>query len=220
MVWNLTSDNAVESLLEPSDGLLGLDLVGESNSSGLGLSSGNSSSWSAHDDEAVGRSGISFRMGRLGNVRGSKRRERGQHSFHRDTNHTYKSIPKIPIPGSYLIPRSMCSSIPKPKFPVSEKFLKISCHSVDRRGRRSPLAHRLKISSRRPPCSTMPHLPHAKTRTHPFDAHLPVPLCLFPFLRSAVQRTETSTHRFLSSYSLTFNARSKTSSALGPRMVT
>lgn len=37
---------------------------------------------------------------------------------------TKKSIPKIPIPGSYLIPKSMCSSIPKPKFPVSEKFLR------------------------------------------------------------------------------------------------
>lgn len=37
---------------------------------------------------------------------------------------THKSIPKIPIPGSYLIPRSMCSSIPKPKLPVSEKFLR------------------------------------------------------------------------------------------------
>jgi len=35
----------------------------------------------------------------------------------------HKSIPKIPIPGSYLIPRSMCSSTPKPKLPVSEKLL-------------------------------------------------------------------------------------------------
>lgn len=32
------------------------------------------------------------------------------------------SIPKIPTPGSYLIPKSMCSFTPNPKLPVSEKF--------------------------------------------------------------------------------------------------
>lgn len=35
---------------------------------------------------------------------------------------TKKSIPKIPMPGSYRAPKSICSWIPKPKFPVSEKF--------------------------------------------------------------------------------------------------
>ena len=31
---------------------------------------------------------------------------------------TKKSMPKIPVEVSYLIPRSMCSSIPKPKLPI------------------------------------------------------------------------------------------------------
>jgi len=32
------------------------------------------------------------------------------------------SIPYMPICGSYFIPKSMCSFMPKPKFPVSLKF--------------------------------------------------------------------------------------------------
>lgn len=32
-------------------------------------------------------------------------------------------MPKIPVKGSYLMPKSMCSWIPNPKHPVSEKFL-------------------------------------------------------------------------------------------------
>ena len=53
LVLHLSSDDTVESLLEPGDGLLGSDLVGRADSSGLGLSSGNSHAWSAHDDEEV-----------------------------------------------------------------------------------------------------------------------------------------------------------------------
>lgn len=37
--------------------------------------------------------------------------------------------------GSYLIPRSMCSEIPKPKFPVSEKFLFLNSYSLTLRPR-------------------------------------------------------------------------------------
>ena len=32
-------------------------------------------------------------------------------------------MPKIPVYGSYLIPRSICSSIPKPKLPKDESLL-------------------------------------------------------------------------------------------------
>jgi hypothetical protein len=46
-----------------------------------------------------------------------------------------KSIPKIPMLGSYLIPRSMCSSTPKPKFPVLEKFSTHKAYSLTLRPR-------------------------------------------------------------------------------------
>ena len=36
----------------------------------------------------------------------------------------------LPVLGSYLIPRSICSSIPNPKFPVAEKFLFLSSYSL------------------------------------------------------------------------------------------
>jgi hypothetical protein len=51
-VSGLTSDDTVESLLEPSDGVVGPDLVGGSDAASLGLLSGNSHTWSAHDNEA------------------------------------------------------------------------------------------------------------------------------------------------------------------------
>lgn len=40
------------------------------------------------------------------------------------------SIPKIPTPGSYLIPKSMCSFTPNPKLPVSEKLPLRSSYSL------------------------------------------------------------------------------------------
>src|SRR3989338_7218350 len=39
----------------------------------------------------------------------------------------------MPIDGSYLMPRSMCSSTPKPKLPVELKFLYCSSYSFTRR---------------------------------------------------------------------------------------
>lgn len=123
-----TTDDTVEPLLEPRDSVILLNLVLETDSAVLVLPSGNSGTGSSHNNVAEITGSIGCRATSL--------------------RSTHKSIPKIPIPGSYLIPKSMCSSIPKPKLPVCEKFL------------------------------------------------------------------------FFNSYSLTFNARSKTSSALGPRMVT
>jgi len=43
---------------------------------------------------------------------------------------TKKSIPKIPIDGSYLIPKSICSWIPKPKQPKLEKLFFLSSYSL------------------------------------------------------------------------------------------
>ena len=43
---------------------------------------------------------------------------------------TKKSIPKIPMLGSYLIPRSMCSWIPNPKQPMLEKLPFLSSYSL------------------------------------------------------------------------------------------
>lgn len=51
--WRLSSDDTVESLLEPSNSLFRLDLVRESNSSSLGLSSSDSETWSTHDDVEI-----------------------------------------------------------------------------------------------------------------------------------------------------------------------
>ena len=48
----LTSDDTVESLLEPGDGVLRPDFVGGSDTANLGLLSGDTHTWSAHDDEA------------------------------------------------------------------------------------------------------------------------------------------------------------------------
>ena len=45
-------------------------------------------------------------------------------------NTTKKSIPKIPVPGSYFKPRSICSVIPNPKQPVAEKFLFFNSYSL------------------------------------------------------------------------------------------
>ena len=49
----LTRDNAVEALLEPSNGLLRLDLVREANTASLGLSASDTETGAAHDDVAV-----------------------------------------------------------------------------------------------------------------------------------------------------------------------
>lgn len=49
----LSRDDTVESLFEPSNSLFRLDLVRESNSSSLCLSSSDSSTWSTHDDVEV-----------------------------------------------------------------------------------------------------------------------------------------------------------------------
>ena len=49
-------------------------------------------------------------------------------------NHV-ESIPNIPILGLYLAPRSMCSWIPKPKLPVSEKFFRLNSYSFTLRPR-------------------------------------------------------------------------------------
>lgn len=40
-----------------------------------------------------------------------------------------KSRPKIPMAGSYLMPKSMCSWIPKPKLPFWEKLSRRSSYS-------------------------------------------------------------------------------------------
>jgi hypothetical protein len=50
---NLTGNNAVETLLEPRDGLVGLDLVGEADAATLGLAAGDTETGAAHDDEEV-----------------------------------------------------------------------------------------------------------------------------------------------------------------------
>ena len=36
----------------------------------------------------------------------------------------------MPVDGSYLMPRSMCSWMPKPKLPESEKLRRISSYSL------------------------------------------------------------------------------------------
>lgn len=36
----------------------------------------------------------------------------------------------MPVDGSYLMPRSMCSEMPKPKLPVSEKLRRSSSYSL------------------------------------------------------------------------------------------
>ena len=43
---------------------------------------------------------------------------------------TQKSMPKMPVQGSYLMPRSICSLMPKPKLPVLLKFFFLSSYSL------------------------------------------------------------------------------------------
>ena len=62
----------------------------------------------------------------------------------------------------------------------------------------------------------LPTPPHVQP-THGSDVHHSFPRT--PDARNTIRQAD-ATHRFRNSYSFTFNARSSTSSAFGPRIVT